>query len=417
MRFQSVFIAVTVSAALIVAAALVTSKRPAVEVDQPTAAAVKATGKCASCHRKETAAVVHQFEKTAHARAGITCLDCHGPAEGQKGDDHRGFEITAGVTSKNCAKCHRTQYDQFERSRHGAPAWAAVAGSADFSEAQIALAEKYHPGAVKRPPNALAMREGEGARPLGCEGCHDIGKPNADGSVGQCTDCHSRHSTSVALARMPSTCGQCHMGPDHSQLEIYRESKHGALFEAQRNQLNLDADPKKLSAADMPVPTCATCHMSGLEGAKFTHDVTERLSWFLFAPVSKKRQGYARGQDEMRGICSKCHTKPQIERVYREAEVVVNATNRKVEATQKLMADLRREGLLTPTPFDEPIEFMAFDHWHYFGRTAKHGAFMGGADFVQWHGNYELLLLEKEIEAEAKELRAEHAGETLEDDG
>ena len=55
------------------------------------------------------------------------------------------------------------------------------------------------------------------------------------------------------------------------------------------------------------------------------------------------------------------------------------------------MRDLRSEGLLTDEPFDEPIEFAYFDFWHYYGRTSKHGAFMGGADYVQWHGNYELL--------------------------
>jgi hypothetical protein len=33
---------------------------------------------------------------------------------------------------------------------------------------------------------------------------------------------------------------------------------------------------------------------------------------------------------------------------------------------------------------------------------------MGGADFVQWHGNYELLRLKTKIEREAKELRAAH---------
>ncbi len=70
-----------------------------------------------------------------------------------------------------------------------------------------------------------------------------------------------------------------------------------------------------------------------------------------------------------------------------------------------LMAELRKEGLLTSDPFDEPIEFLAFDLWHYYGRTAKHGAFMGGADFVQWHGNYELLLMMTEMKAVAKELR------------
>ena len=195
------------------------------------------------------------------------------------------------------------------------------------------------------------------------------------------------------------------MGPDHAQLEIYHESKHGVLFALQKNQMNLSADPKHLTTRDMPIPTCATCHMSGLEGMNVTHDVTERLSWWLFAPVSKKRPNYQIGQDKMKSLCLKCHAKTQIETFYLEAEEVVLATNEKVKEALQLVADLREEKLLTPEPFDEPIEFIAFDLWHYYGRTAKHGAFMGGADFVQWHGNYELLLKMVEMKDIAKTLR------------
>lgn len=79
------------------------------------------------------------------------------------------------------------------------------------------------------------------------------------------------------------------MGSDHSQIEIYHESKHGVLFNAQHRLFNLDARPEELTTADMPVPTCATCHMSGLEGMNVTHHVTERLSWYLFASVSERR--------------------------------------------------------------------------------------------------------------------------------
>ena len=70
------------------------------------------------------------------------------------------------------------------------------------------------------------------------------------------------------------------------------------------------------------------------------------------------------------------------------------------------MKKLRDEKLLTPDPFDEPIEFVHFDLWHYFGRTAKHGAFMGGADFVQWHGFYEMNVKLIEMKKLAEELRA-----------
>ena len=33
---------------------------------------------------------------------------------------------------------------------------------------------------------------------------------------------------------------------------------------------------------------------------------------------------------------------------------------------------------------------------------------MGGADFVQWHGNYEILLKTIELEEKARELRERH---------
>ncbi len=160
------------------------------------------------------------------------------------------------------------------------------------------------------------------------------------------------------------------MGPDHSQLEIYNESKHGILFRAQKLNMNLNADPKKLTTKDMPVPTCATCHMSGLEGQKFTHDVTERLSYWLFAAKSEKRPTYEQGQIEMKETCLKCHTKPHVENFYANAEAAVEATNEKVIEAKKIIEDLRRENLLTPEPFDEPIEFIYFDYWHYYGRTA-----------------------------------------------
>jgi hypothetical protein len=145
--------------------------------------------------------------------------------------------------------------------------------------------------------------------------------------------------------------------------------------------------------------------MSGLEGQRVTHDTTERLSYWLFAEVSERRPTYAQGQAQMKEVCLICHTTGHVERFYEEAEAVLRDTNAKVAAGMAIMAELRAEGLLTPEPFDEPIEFVAFDFWHYYGRTAKHGAFMGGPDFVQWHGNYELEALRVELETMARELR------------
>ena len=408
MSFRGIFVAIFLGTAMIVAAFMVNARRPEVEVRRTSAALVKAAGKCASCHQQETGAIVHEFEMSEHAASGLTCLDCHRVLEGQETLPHKGFEIAAEVTAKNCSTCHQPQYDQYLRSRHAAPSWAAVSGPKDFSVEQIAFSEQYHPGAVDRAANAIALLEGPAAITKGCQKCHEIGKPNLDGSIGSCTSCHARHASSVSLARMPRTCGQCHMGPDHSQIEIYSESKHGVLFDSQRDRMNLEADPETLSAEDMPVPTCSTCHMSGIgEKLEPTHNPGERLSYYLFAAVSDPRPDFRKAQATMKASCLECHTNSSIDTFYEEAEGVVASTNGLVKEADAIIEGLRAEGLLTETPFDEPIEFEAFDFWHYYGRTAKHGAFMGGADFVQWHGFYELVKTLAELKHQAAELRAE----------
>ena len=408
--FRAVFIAVVIGAALLLAAFLINAGRPDVETAQPAAAFVRASGKCATCHREESHAVVVEFERSEHAAVGVTCLDCHTPLEGQEALDHRGFTITTDVSAGNCAQCHATQYREFLRSRHAAPAYAAVTGPAPFTAEQVAFAEQYHEGAVDRPPNALALLEGEAAITSGCVSCHQIGAPNDDGSIGNCTACHARHQASLEVARSPETCGQCHMGPDHSQFEIYSESKHGILFNAMRPELDMGVDPEEMTAEHMSVPTCATCHMSGLGTLGATHDVGERLSYYLFAEVSEQRPTYLQGREEMMVVCGQCHTQNHTLEFFEKAEAVLEATNDKVLQARAIMDELREAGALTPEPFDEPIEFTYFDYWHYFGRTAKHGAFMGGADFVQWHGNYELLHELVQMRAEAEELLGGRVG-------
>jgi hydroxylamine dehydrogenase len=408
MSFRSVFIAVVAAFALIVAAFLVNRARPKVEVEQPTADFVRASGKCAECHARLQYSVVHEYEMSAHARKGVNCLDCHQPSAGQEKMDHHGFVISKHLTAGNCRSCHEGIYQEFLRSRHAAPSWAAVHGAAGLTKEQVAFSEKFQPGGSNRSPNPLTAPEGHPAVNSGCEQCHAIGKPNDDGTIGTCTECHSRHTSSVALARLPTTCAQCHMGPDHSQIEIYSESKHGVMFAAQRSLLKLDANPRTLTTRDMFVPTCPTCHMSGINGLKVTHNPSERLSWYLADQISTRRPNYLQAQINMKQVCTQCHTQPLIDRVYQQADAVVASTNQKVQDAKNIMDGLHKDGTLTGPAFSQPIDFTFFNLWHYDGRTSKHGAFMGGADFVQWHGNYELYLKTVELKHEADELRTEH---------
>jgi hypothetical protein len=409
MSFRSVFIAIVIGFGLVLAGFLINRNRPRSETEQPTAALVRATGKCAECHAQQQHSVVHEYELSVHAQKSVSCLACHQPAEHQDKTDHHGFEITKKVTAANCRSCHDREYQQYLRSRHAAPSWAAVYGDKDLSPEQVAFSEQFHPGGTKRPPHPLVLLEGKPAAESGCASCHSVGRPNADGSFGTCTACHARHTSSVELARLPTTCGQCHMGPDHSQIEIYEESKHGVLFRAQEKMLNLAAKPQQLTTHDQFVPTCATGHMSGLNGLNVTHDPSERLSYLLFAEVTEKRPNYARAQAAMKDVCLQCHTRPQVDRVYEQAEQVVAATNEKVKAARSIVEGLHKDGVLSDRPFQTPIDFAYFDLWHYYGRTAKHGAFMGGADFVQWHGNYPILKHTVEMKALADEMRRGHA--------
>lgn len=408
MQFRSVFIAVVIAFALVIGAFLVNHARPKAETEQPTADLVRATGKCAECHARTQYSIVHEYEMSAHARKDVNCLECHQPAAGQDKKEHNGFTIATHLTAANCRRCHEDIYQQFLRSRHAAPSWAAVYGEKGLTPEQVAFSEKYQPGGTKRPPHPFVQLEGGSAMVSGCEQCHSVGRPNADGTIGDCTACHTRHTSSVAIARRPTTCAQCHMGPDHSQIEIYEESKHGILFQAQEKLLKLDAPSKTLTSRDMFVPTCATCHMSGLNGLGVTHDPSERLSYYLANAITEKRPNAEAAQAKMKQVCSQCHAATTIDRVYAQAEKVVATTNANVRAAQTLVEGLRADGTLSGPAFSQPIDFVYFDLWHYDGRTSKHGAFMGGADFVQWHGNYPMLQKRVELEHMAATLRREH---------
>src|SRR3954453_7388843 len=175
MSFRHVFLAVAIAFALVVAAFLINRARPSVETDQPSAEVVRATGKCAECHARTQYSVVHEYEMSLHARKGVNCLECHQPAAGQEKKDHHGFVIATKLTAGNCRSCHETIYQQFLRSRHAAPSWAAIYGEKGLTPEQVNFSETYHPGASKRPQNKLVDPEGPAAIASGCVKCHAVG--------------------------------------------------------------------------------------------------------------------------------------------------------------------------------------------------------------------------------------------------
>ncbi|MCJ7623072.1 MAG: hypothetical protein MUO76_06190, partial [Anaerolineaceae bacterium] len=349
---------------------------------------------CVECHARETVGITEQFGHSTMAAADVTCQDCHEVEAGYPGSvEHENTYVLQTPSSAMCEECHTEEVAQFNQSRHSLPAYVAVFGSQDLSSDLLAAYGSIPEGEYSpdKSRNAIASLEGPDLTPFTCEGCHNIGKPAEDGSVGQCFGCHLRHEFSLEQVRKPETCNACHIGPDHPQWEIYQESTHGIVYMTLGHNWAWDEEPGNLDVNDFPAPTCAVCHISGFGTSETTHDVGERLTWFLFAPISQRRPDWENNMAQMQGVCLTCHNENFIQTFYSAADKATERVNEWVVESDEIVQPLKNNDLLTDAPFDETIDFVYFNLWHHWGRTTKFGVWMQGADYSQWHGAYEIL--------------------------
>ncbi len=361
--------------------------------ERPDALA-NSTDQCVECHRQASPGIVDQYGHSTMAAAKVNCTDCHEVAADYPGAvEHEGTYVLQSPSAAMCQKCHQQEVAQFNQSRHALPAWVAVVGSKDLSPELMAAYQAIPEGQFSpdKSRNAIAALEGPDITPFACESCHAVGKPAEDNSVGQCQQCHLRHEFSLAQARKPETCNFCHIGPDHPQWEIYVESPHGIAYHTGMDNFNWEAEAGTLTVKDFPAPTCATCHLSGFGGTGTTHDVGERLSWYLFAPVSERRPAWQDNLVRMQSVCLECHNREFVSTYYADADKATEAINAFVVEGQDIMKPLRDQNLVSAKPFEEPIQYTEFELWHHWGRTAKFGIWMQGPDYTQWHGAYEML--------------------------
>ena len=353
---------------------------------------------CIACHSQNEPGKVHDWAQSLHARANVTCLDCHRALATDKDAmdcpgtvKYRDVKISPVVTPKDCSRCHPTEFDQFSRSKH-ARTWDVMAN-------QI------------QDPWLAGMNSGT-ERTTGCNICHgsDIstgkltvdnwpnegcGRINPDRSLGSCVICHTSHRFSIAEARKPETCGQCHLGPDHPQNEIYFESKHGKRYLAQGGTWNFIAAPDAWEpGSDFSAPTCAACHMSGLGDLATSHDVGERLKWESQAPLTVMNKDHDGNAERLKmlKVCTQCHS-PRWAKNHldRYDETVLHYNEEYFKPVKAKMSKLYEDKLLTPWPmFDEKIEWVFYEYWHHEGRRARMGAAMMGPDYAWWHGFYDL---------------------------
>ncbi len=363
-------------------------------VAQPANALANSSDDCVTCHRSATPGIVEQFGGSTMAAAKVTCRDCHEVKAGYPDSvEHEGSVVLRSPTPATCQRCHGPEVAQYYQSRHSLPAYVAYAGTKNLSAIllNMYMAIPEAQAAPEKAANALYTLEDPRVTKFACETCHSVGAPRSDGSVGTCQKCHLRHEFSLEQARKPETCGNCHIGPDHPQMEIYQESAHGIAYATMGEDWNWDAPAGTLSAADFPAPTCATCHMSGFGSTATTHDVGDRLTWFSAAQVSTRRPAWQDNMVRMQAVCFECHNKDFVNTFYTNADKGVEAINARVNQADTIIQPLKDQNLLTAAPFDEPIDFFYYENWHHYGRTAKFGMWMQGADYTQWHGAYEML--------------------------
>jgi len=350
------------------------------------------TKECVDCHLEKRVAVdwIRQWSLSAHGAKGVGCPACHtARAEDVDAWEHEGFTLTHVPSPRDCGKCHKKEAAEFEASHHAKAAQ--FIGSLDNFLGEVV--------------------EGGPAANLGCKQCHGsqveldvagvpvagtwpntgIGRVNPDGSWGTCTACHTKHMFRKIQAREPATCGRCHMGPDHPQLEIFEESKHGINFAAYREEMALEADAWIVGETYSAAPTCATCHMSATPAMNVTHDVGARIAWTLRPVVSKQLENGEAKRGRMKAVCLECHGPTWVDNYFLMYDDAVALYNDKFGGpASAVMEDLRAAGAITATPFDDPIEWTFFELWHHEGRRARMGASMMGPDFTQWHGFYEV---------------------------
>ncbi len=384
----------------------------------------------------------------------VGCAECHtqNPKKHTDSFDHNGYQVHVVVTPEDCATCHpveRREYDQnlmahaYGNLKNNA-VYQALAdsvndlqsfsgGSISYSRANDATEADSclfcHGTYVKRQGTVEKQTDfGEMSFPvLSGWPNQGVGRINPDGSKGACTACHPRHQFSMAVARKPYACAECHKGPDVPAYPVYSVSKHGNIFSsfAQSSSWDFEAVPWTVGK-DFTSPTCAACHVSlliskdGSLVAKRTHRMNDRLYQRLLGliyahphPMSpdtaiirnkgglplpteltgEPASGYLIDKDEqqrrkegMQQVCLACHSNGWVKGHFDRLENTIQTTNAMtLTATQILLsawdAGIARGLAQKDSLFNEAIEKMWVEQWLFYANSTRLASAMAGADY------------------------------------
>ncbi len=357
----------------------------------------RAADPCIACHEQKTPVIAAAWKESAHFRNNVGCVACHG------GDQEANHRRTTLVTAEVCGSCHRAALDAHRLSKHavGLKAGQGCTRNMKPEPAREKSCVFCHRDGTGTPlvntECAMFLAQSPEMQRQGCGSCHRVEI--------SCDSCHTKHGTDLAIPRDPGTCGVCHMGPDHPQLEMWESSVHGVLYRQPGGKRG---------------PSCVTCHMDG-----GSHNVSDGIATGL--STTQTASLWKRERDRMIARCNQCHSPAFASRNLADADGIALQSSSVVAEAQAVVEELQRDGLLLPPPSDRPphplfgksfvigphmlyenlssVESQFFRLKQFYALTAFKGAFHQNPDYAHWYGNAPMKLALSEIKSEAALLR------------
>ena len=433
----------------------------------------EATSECLDCHASIHPGIVHGWQSSRHAvttpqaalavdelarkvsnpsaaenmpNVVVGCAECHTLRPEAHADtfEHNGYDIHVVVSPDDCKTCHLEEVDQFANNLM-AKAFGnlennalyqvlvdSIIGHPQLKNDKIEFAKSddatraeacYYCHGTKLAVTGTEVRDTESAGELefpiiaGWPN-QGVGRINLDGSKGSCTACHTRHEFSIAMARKPYTCQECHVGPDVPVYKVYSASKHGNIFATKQAEWDFKPVPWTIGQ-DFTAPTCAACHMSllvdtdGTVIQKRTHQINDRLPWRLFGliyahpyprspdtTIIRNKDGQplptdfgggfadkflispeerAARTDLIQKTCLTCHDTSWVQGFWARFENTIETTNAATLTATQVMQNIWKADYADPdNPFDEYPEKVWSNVWLFHANTVRFASAMGG---------------------------------------
>jgi hypothetical protein len=437
------------------------------------------TNACVECHRSLHPGIVADWEKSRMAKVTpraaksmilkkrrvsfqqvpsklasvvVGCAECHtmNPEKHQNTFEHNSYQVHVVVTPEDCAMCHPVELNQYSKNLmynavgnlKNNPVYHSLVDSAlgvqSFKNMKTTLKKPddqtyadacfYCHGTVIEVKGTETRKtaQGEMSFPI-LSGWPNqgVGRINPDGSKGSCAACHTRHQFSIEMARKPSTCSECHKGPDVPAYKIYSVSKHGNIYSGLGKTWNYRVVPWTVGK-DFSAPTCATCHVSLLVSeqgdvvAERTHQMSDRIAWRLLGliyahphpkspdtTIIKNKAGLplpteltgepvaeylidAKEQEKrrntMQGVCLACHSQGWVDGQFTRFENTIRTTNEMTLTATKILLTAWEKGAAkglahNDSIFNEAIEKKWVEQWLFFANSTRYSSAMVGADY------------------------------------